>query len=81
MSKKPAKKASAPKTPKPAAKKPAAKKPARKAAPKKAAKAPAAAPSHETIAILARDLWEQEGRPQNRDTEIWLEAERRLSAK
>lgn len=36
------------------------------------------APNQETIAQRARELWESYGRPEGRDTEIWLEAERQL---
>lgn len=35
-------------------------------------------PSHEEIAQRARELWEKQGRPVDRDEEIWLEAERQL---
>jgi hypothetical protein len=34
--------------------------------------------SQENISQRARELWEQYGRPEGRDTEIWLEAERQL---
>lgn len=33
---------------------------------------------HDDIARRAQELWEQYGRPQDRDLEIWLEAERQL---
>lgn len=33
---------------------------------------------HDDIARRAQELWEQYGRPQERDLEIWLEAERQL---
>lgn len=35
-------------------------------------------PSHEDISRRARELWERHGRPEGRDQEIWLEAERQL---
>jgi hypothetical protein len=35
-------------------------------------------PTHEEISTFARAHWERSGRPLGRDTEIWLEAERRL---
>ncbi|MDF3057149.1 MAG: hypothetical protein K0R17_1364 [Rariglobus sp.] len=38
----------------------------------------AASASQEDISQRARELWERYGRPQGRDTEIWLEAERQL---
>lgn len=34
--------------------------------------------SHEAISQRARELWESYGRPEGRDNEIWLEAERQL---
>ncbi|GEM_PF-1904186 len=34
--------------------------------------------SQEDISQRARELWESYGRPDGRDTEIWLEAERQL---
>jgi hypothetical protein len=34
--------------------------------------------THYEISGLARALWEKWGRPAGRDTEIWLEAERRI---
>lgn len=37
-------------------------------------------PSHDEIAQRARELWEQQGCPVDRDQEIWLEAERQLLA-
>jgi hypothetical protein len=37
-------------------------------------------PSHESIAILARAIWEKRGRPHGQDAPIWFEAERRLRA-
>ena len=36
--------------------------------------------SHDEIAPCARELWEQQGCPDNRDEAIWLEAESRLRA-
>jgi hypothetical protein len=36
------------------------------------------APTHDDISAYARAHWEKSGRPVGRDTEIWLEAERRL---
>lgn len=36
--------------------------------------------SHEDIAQCARELWAQQGCPENRDEAIWLEAESRLLA-
>jgi hypothetical protein len=36
--------------------------------------------SHEGISALAATLWEQRGRPEGHDLEIWLEAERILSS-
>jgi hypothetical protein len=38
----------------------------------------AVAPTHEEIAVEAEVLWRQRGCPENRDEEIWLEAERQL---
>ena len=35
-------------------------------------------PSHPEIARCAAQLWEKRGRPNNRDEEIWLEAEQLL---
>lgn len=37
-----------------------------------------ARPLHDEIAVRAYELWEGYGRPEGRDTEIWLEAERQL---
>lgn len=37
-------------------------------------------PTHEEISRRAEEIWEQQGRPAGRDEEIWLEAERTLSA-
>jgi len=37
-------------------------------------------PSHEDISVRAADLWKSYGSPSDRDEEIWLEAERQLSA-
>jgi Protein of unknown function (DUF2934) len=36
--------------------------------------------SHEDISQCARELWAQQGCPENRDEAIWLEAESRLLA-
>jgi len=36
------------------------------------------APTHEAIASRARRLWEEAGRPEGRDEEFWLRAERQL---
>jgi Protein of unknown function (DUF2934) len=38
----------------------------------------AATPRQEEIARRAQALWEQEGRPDGRDVEFWLRAEREL---
>jgi hypothetical protein len=35
-------------------------------------------PTQESISQRARELWERYGRPDGRDNEIWLEAERQL---
>jgi hypothetical protein len=35
-------------------------------------------PTHEEISGRAQELWEKYGRPEGRDEEIWLEAEREL---
>ena len=37
-------------------------------------------PTHEAIAHLAREIWQHSGKPDGRDTDIWLEAERQLMA-
>ena len=37
-------------------------------------------PSHEQISEKAKQLWENYGRPDGRDEEIWLEAERLLQS-
>ena len=37
-------------------------------------------PTHEEITHRAQEIWQQSGSPFGRDTEIWLEAERQLSA-
>jgi hypothetical protein len=37
-------------------------------------------PTHETIARRAREIWTSRGAPGDCDTEIWLEAERQLTA-
>jgi hypothetical protein len=36
--------------------------------------------SHDEIEPCARELWAQQGCPENRDEAIWLEAESRLQA-
>ena len=36
------------------------------------------APTHAEISFVARTIWERRGRPENEDSEIWLEAERQL---
>jgi hypothetical protein len=36
-------------------------------------------PTHETVAQRAQEIWQSYGRPEGRDTEIWLEAERQLA--
>jgi hypothetical protein len=35
-------------------------------------------PTHDEIALSAYSLWEQQGRPQNQEVEIWLQAEIQL---
>jgi len=35
-------------------------------------------PTHDEIALCAYSLWEQQGRPQNQEVEIWLQAETQL---
>lgn len=37
-------------------------------------------PTQDEISQRAQKLWQDSGRPEGRDTEIWLEAERQLSA-
>jgi hypothetical protein len=37
-----------------------------------------ASPTHEQIACVAYSLWEQAGRPADRDMEFWTQAESRL---
>ena len=37
-------------------------------------------PTHEEVAHLAHQLWQEAGCPAGRDLEIWLEAERKLGA-
>ena len=37
-------------------------------------------PTHDEISQRARELWESNGRPADRDQDIWLEAERQLLA-
>lgn len=41
---------------------------------------PHTAPTHDEIARCARHLWRDSECPEGRDEEIWLEAERRLTA-
>jgi hypothetical protein len=36
--------------------------------------------THEAIAARAKELWDEQGRPQNCDNAIWLEAEAELLA-
>jgi hypothetical protein len=36
--------------------------------------------SHQEISERARSLWEREGRPEGRDSEIWLRAEAELKS-
>ena len=36
-------------------------------------------PTHEQIAALAHELWEERGCPEGSDIDIWLEAERQLN--
>jgi len=36
--------------------------------------------SHDEIALRACSLWEQQGRPQNQEVGIWLQAETQLRA-
>jgi hypothetical protein len=52
------------------------------AAAKTAAPAPASSReiTSECIASRAYSLWEQQGRPQGRDLELWLQAEKQLKA-
>jgi len=35
-------------------------------------------PSHEEVASLAYQIWEQRGHPQGQDVEFWLEAEQQI---
>ena len=35
-------------------------------------------PTHQEVSETARALWEHRGRPEGQDTDIWLEAERKL---
>jgi hypothetical protein len=35
-------------------------------------------PTHDEIAFCAYSLWEQQGRQQNQEVEIWLQAEAQL---
>jgi hypothetical protein len=39
---------------------------------------PSNLPTHDEITQRAQTLWEQAGRPEGRDTEHWLQAEREL---
>jgi Protein of unknown function (DUF2934) len=41
---------------------------------------PPPVPTQDDIAAAAKLLWIEKGRPENCDTDIWLEAERRLHA-
>jgi len=36
-------------------------------------------PTHDQITTRAKEIWEKYGRPEGRDEEIWLEAERQLA--
>ena len=36
-------------------------------------------PSHDDIASVAYNLWEQDGRPEGRDMEFWVRAEQQLA--
>lgn len=38
-------------------------------------------PSHDEIARMAYQLWEQRGHPQGFDVELWLEAERQIASR
>ena len=38
-------------------------------------------PSHEEVTRRAEEIWREKGCPSDRDEEIWLEAERQLSAR
>src|SRR5580700_2051109 len=38
-------------------------------------------PTQAEISALARDIWQEKGRPPGQDAAIWLEAERRLLAR
>jgi len=69
-----------PSAPSPAVPAPAAPSPAAAKSPP-TAPIPASAPTQEEIGRLARDLWQQRGRPQGQDLDIWCEAERRLTRK
>ena len=46
---------------------------------KKIIKLTSASLPHETIAALAQQLWEQDGRQTNRTLEYWLKAEQQLT--
>jgi hypothetical protein len=39
---------------------------------------PPCEPTDDEIALCAYSLWEQEGRPQNQEVEIWFQAETQL---
>ncbi len=39
---------------------------------------PSCEPTHDKIALCAYSLWEQQGRPQNQEVAIWLQAETQL---
>ena len=41
---------------------------------------PSTRPSKDEISLVVRHLWDQEGRPADRDTEFWLRAEQELLA-
>jgi hypothetical protein len=38
-------------------------------------------PTREQIAALAHEIWEERGRPEGSDMDIWLEAERQLEGR
>lgn len=40
---------------------------------------PLRAPTHQQIAALAHELWQERGCPEGSDVDIWLEAERQLN--
>lgn len=39
---------------------------------------PSGEPTHDEIALCAYSLWEEQGHPENREVEIWLQAETQL---